>query len=259
MATVSQVHSTDFDQERYTGCPEIYVIASQPRSGSHYLAALLRGTGQAGVPLEYFHKGHWKSWVKRCRRENPLSAFRILCQLRTTPNGVFGVKAHWRQFQFACTLRLENEFKAAKFVQITRDDLLGQAISLVIASQTGAWVHDHQPRSEPEYSFAAIQRAIGTIVSERGHWDRFFALTGINPLRVTYERLTEQRDATMELVCGHLGIEWNASTPAALRVQRTGRSTEWRERFLATLPEMHEPDASWRGEFGLGSAISPYD
>lgn len=259
MVTVSQVHSTDFDQERFTDPPKIYLIASQPRSGSHYLASLLRGTEQAGVPLEYFHKAHWKLWVKRCRRDNPLSAFRILCQLRTTPNGVFGVKTHWRQFQFACTLRLENEFKAAKFIQISRDDLLGQAISFVIASQTGAWVHDHQPLSEPEYSFPAIQRAIGTIISERGHWDRFFALTGINPLRITYERLTQERDATMELVCQHLGIDWSAIDPVHLRVQRKDRSREWRERFLATLPKMHDPEAAWRGEFGLMPTTSPYE
>ncbi|TVP82132.1 Stf0 family sulfotransferase [Thioalkalivibrio sp.] len=259
MANVSQVHSTDFDQGRFTGQPKIYVIASQPRSGSHYLAGLLRGTGRAGVPLEYFHKGHWKLWVKRCRRENPLSAFRILCQLRTTSNGMFGVKTHWRQFQYACTLRLENEFKGANFVQITRDDLLGQAISFVIASQTGAWIHDHQPCSEPQYSFPAIQRAIGAIISERGHWDRFFALTGINPLRITYENLTQQRDATMDLVCQRLGIEWTATEAAQLRVQRTDRSIEWRERFLGTLPQMHEPGAAWRGEFGLLPSTSLYE
>lgn len=259
MTNVSLVHSNDFDQERFTGSPRIYLIASEPRSGSHYLASLLRGTAQAGVPLEYFHKGHWKLWVKRCRRGNPLSAFRILCQLRTTSNGIFGVKTHWRQFQFACFLRLESEFKAAKFVQITRDDLLGQAISFVIASQTGAWIHDHQPCSEPQYSFPAIQRAIDTIISKRGHWDRFFALTGISPLRITYESLTQQRDATMELVCQHLGLKWNAIDPAQLRVQRTDRSTEWRERFLATLPQMHEPGAAWRGEFGLVPTTSPHE
>lgn len=253
MATVSQVQSVEFDQERYTEPPSIYVIASQPRSGSHYLAALLRATGNAGVPLEYFHRAHWKSWVKRCRRDNPLAAFRILCQLRTTPNGVFGLKAHWRQFQFACSLRLEQELTSAKFIQITRDDLLGQAISLVIASQTGSWVHDHAIKTSPEYSFAAIERAVGQLVAERGNWDRFFAFTGIEPLRISYEDLTDELDPTMARVCDHLGIEWVRSEPVELRVQRTDRSAEWRERFLSTLPEMHEPGNYWRGQFGLGT------
>lgn len=251
MASVSQVESREFDLERYTELPRVYVIASQPRSGSHYLARLLRETGQAGVPLEYFHTAHWKRWVKRCRRENPLAAFRIMCQLRTTPNGVFGFKAHWKQFQLACTLRLENELATASYIQITRDDLLGQAISLVIASQTGVWVHDHEPARSPEYSFEAIQIALGQLVAERGQWDRFFAVTGIQPLRISYEELSGDRDRTMQRVCEHLDIDWSVAEPAESTVQRTGRTEEWRERFLATMPELHEPDGFWRGEFGL--------
>ena len=251
MATVSQVESTEFDLERYVDAPRIYVIASQPRSGSHYLAHLLRSTGEAGVPLEYFHSDHWRRWVKRCRQHYPLAAFKVLCQLRTTPNGVFGVKAHWKQFQLACRLRLESELQPAAFIQITRHDLLGQAISLVIASQTGAWIHDHQPQRPPEYSFVAIQNAIGQLVTERGHWDRFFATTGIQPLRISYEELTSDRDPTMHRVAGHIGIDWVPQDTVETRVQRTERSDEWRERFLSTLPSMHEPNNFWRGHFGL--------
>lgn len=250
MASVSQVESIDFDQERYVDPPRIYVIASQPRSGSHYLAHLLRATGQAGVPLEYFHSAHWKRWAKRCGQYNPLSTFRIMCQLRTTPNGVFGVKVHWKQFQFACRLRLEDEFKPAEFIHITRHDLLGQAISLVIASQTGAWIHDHEPQRNPEYSFSAIQNAMDQLIAERGNWDRFFALTGIDPLRISYEALTSDLEPTMQSVCQHIGIDWQVDEPVAQRVQRTDRTEEWREKFLSTPPHLHEPNGFWRGEFG---------
>jgi LPS sulfotransferase NodH len=250
MASVSQIESTDFDQERYVDPPTIYVIASQPRSGSHYLAHLLRSTGQAGVPLEYFHSAHWKRWAKRCGQYNPLSAFRIMCQLRTTPNGIFGVKMHWRQFELACRMRLEEEFKPAKFVQITREDLLAQAISLVIASQTGAWIHGQEPQRQPEYSFPAIQNAMDQLIAERGHWDRFFALTSIEPLRISYESLTSDLELSMQSVCQHIGIEWDLAEPVAPRVQRTGRSDDWRGRFLSTLPDLYEPNGFWRGEFG---------
>lgn len=256
MASVSEVESTDWDFERYVERPRIYVVASQPRCGSHYLADLLRETGQAGVPLEYFHTAHWKRWVKRCGQNNPLSAFRILCQRRTTPNGVFGVKMHWKQFQLACRLRLEDEFAQSPFIQITRDDLLGQAISLVIASQTGAWIHEHQAQRSPEYSFDAIQQAVGRLIVERGNWDRFFAATGIQPLRISYENLTDDRDPTMQRVCRHIGIDWDVTEPAGTRVQRTGRSDEWRDRYLQTLPTLHEPNCFWRGEFGLANVLA---
>lgn len=257
MASVSQVQSTDFDLDRYTDTPRVYVIASQPRSGSHYLAHLLRATGQAGVPLEYFHTAHWKSWMKRCRQSDPRGAFRLLCQLRTTPNGSFGVKTHWKQFQYACRLRLEQDLRDAEFIQITRNDLLGQAISLVIASQTGAWIHGHEQSAPPEYSFTAVQRAVAQLVAARGNWDRFFAFTGIAPLRISYEDLTARRDDTMMGVCRHIGITWHPSEPVEMRVQRTELSDEWRERFLCTLPDLHEPDAFWRGEFGMVGELVP--
>lgn len=250
MASVSQVESVDFDVERYNGVPQVYVIASQPRSGSHYLAQLLRSTGEAGVPLEYFHHDHWKRWAKRCQRSNPLAVYRLLCQLRTTPNGVFGFKAHWKQFQWACTLRLEKELIGAKFIEISRDDLLGQAISLVIASQTGAWIFEHEVQRRPEYSFAAIERAIDRLIVERGNWSRFFALTGIEPLRVSYEQLCSERDATMQRVCLHLGIQWVEPDSVEMHIQRTELSDLWRQRFLDTLPKLHEENGLWRARFG---------
>lgn len=252
MAALSQVESFDFDLERYREAPKtIYVIASQPRSGSHLLASLLRDTGSAGVPLEYFHASHWRSWVQRCGQYNPLSAFRILCQLRTTPNGVFGVKVHWRQFQLACRLRLEQEFADARFVRIVRQDLLAQAISFVIANQTGAWAHEQEAQRAPEYSFHAIQNAMDRLIVERGNWDRFFAMANIEPLRVSYEGLVNDEASTMHNVCGHIGITWESREAPRTSVQRTGTSQEWRERFLATLPELHEADGFWRGEFGM--------
>ena len=254
MASVSDIESVDWDRDRYTQRPQIYVIASQPRCGSHYLAQLLRSTDQAGVPLEYFHTKHWKRWVKRCGQSNPLSAFRILCQLRTTPNGVFGVKAHWRQFQMACRLRLEDEFSGARFIQITRQDLLGQAISLVIASQTGSWIHDRKPDRAPDFSFTAIQAAIGQLLAERSGWDRFFATTGIEPLRISYEDLVADVDSTMERVAAHIGIDWApVGGEVEVRVQRTELSDQWRERFLTTLPQLHDERAFWRNEFGLAT------
>jgi trehalose 2-sulfotransferase len=256
MASVSETESTEWDLERYVEAPRTYIIASQPRSGSHYLAHLLRQTGQAGVPLEYFHTLHWKRWVKRTSRTNPLSAFRILCQRRTTANGVFGVKMHWKQFQLACRLRLESEFEQASFIQISREDLLGQAISLVIASQTGAWVHEHEAQRAPEYSFEAIHQAMGRLIDERGHWDRFFACTQIQPLRISYENLTNDLDSTMRSVCQHLGIVWNVTDLTGPRVQRTERSDEWRDRYVTTLPTLHEPNCFWRGEFGLVNRLA---
>lgn len=259
MATVSQSESTEWDQPRFVGAPRTtYVIASQPRCGSHYLASLLRSTGDAGVPLEYFNTGHWKRWAHRCGQYNPGAAFRLLREHRTTPNGVFGVKAHWRQFQMACRLRLESEFRDARFVLITRRDLLGQSISLAIARQTGAWVSAHQPQRPPEFSLRAIEIAMRQVLSERDDWERFFAVTGIEPLRLVYEDLLADRDGSMTAVCGHLGLTWAGGRSSLdVGIQRNELSEEWRRRYREMVPTLHEAGCFWRGEFGGVEDLGP--
>jgi trehalose 2-sulfotransferase len=247
---VSKVASVEFDLPRYLGRPEIYVIASQPRCGSHYLAHLLRQSHQAGVPLEYFHTRHWRSWYKRCGQSNPVSAFRLLCQLRTTPNGVFGVKMHWHQLTYAAHLRMEAELKHARFIYITRDDLLGQAISHVIAAQTGVWIKGQPRAGTPTFSIDSILGSMRFILKERSSWERFFVFNDLRPFRVTYEDLTARRDDVMTAVCAFLGQEW-AGAPQETQAQRGPLNDQWRARFHEVMRGGHDDDEFWRNEFGL--------
>jgi LPS sulfotransferase NodH len=246
----SETHLTDFDQAQYRSPPNIYVIASQRRSGSHYLASLLRATGKAGVPLEYFHRAHWKKWLGRTGQRNPPAIFRIICRYRTTPNGIFGVKAHWDQFKYACHLRLEQHFRSAKFIQITRDDTLSQAISLVIATQTASWASYQRSKADPEYSYERIEQAIITLARERSSWDKFFAITSINPHSISYEDLCSERDAVMDGVCNYLGIKWCRSLHSPLLVQRSAINNEWKRRFVEeSQTRMTSSGKRWRELF----------
>ncbi len=158
---------------------------------------------------------------------------------------------HWSQFQKACSYRLEDEFKQAQFIQIIRQDILGQAISHVIACQTGSWIHSEKPKAMPEYSFLAIKAAVRRLATERMNWNIFFAETGINALRISYEELVSSLDFTMQRVAEHIGITWEPlESELDTEIQRTELASQWREKFISGMNCMHENNGLWRGEYG---------
>jgi LPS sulfotransferase NodH len=92
-----------YDLAPYDGWPATYLIASTPRSGSHYLGHLLFETGLFGSPLEYLHPAHLATWQDRLGTRDVASTLRALFRRRTSASGWFGIKAHWSHFNAAST------------------------------------------------------------------------------------------------------------------------------------------------------------
>ena len=244
--------SQKLDFPAYDGEVRPYIVAAQPRSGSHLLCQLLYHTRQAGCPLEYFHKRHWDAWCQRCRKTNPNLVLSVILRRRTSPNGIFGCKMHWAQFRFFVKLGLEKRFHGAKFVYLTRDDVLGQAISHALAVQTGQWTSLHaSTKKQPVYSFEAVNRSLSLILEERRMWEAFFARAGIAPLRLTYESLVgNKRDAIARLL-KYLAIDYTVTDEGLesipLAVQRTDINDEWRQRFLCAGAARYDGARHWWG------------
>src|SRR5215471_8780918 len=76
-----------------------YVIASSFRSGSTHLCISLWQTGVLGAPWEYFNYEIDKRFMyARLGCTSSADYYRKLAACRTSKNGVFGVKAHFRHF-----------------------------------------------------------------------------------------------------------------------------------------------------------------
>ena len=76
----------------------MYIIATSPRTGGHFLCDLLASTQICGHPSEYLllqteHK--WRTLL-RCRTRQEYLDFYLKKGWST--NGVFGAKLTWRQF-----------------------------------------------------------------------------------------------------------------------------------------------------------------
>lgn len=226
-----------FDFPEFSGIPQCYVIASSGRTGSHLLAALLFDTGLMGAPFEYLHPKHSAVWQERLAVSGSVAdVLRALVRRRTSPNGVFGVKAHWPQFQPLLKVGLPDFMKQAHYIRITRRDRIAQAVSMEIARQTGAWISHHVQKATPIYCGDSIRKTLADLESEDAAWSDYFAASGIEPVRVLYEDLIADSRSNVAMILARLGLVAHAcreSPPHAPKRQATAVNEDWISRFLA--------------------------
>ncbi|WP_146182752.1 hypothetical protein [Limnohabitans sp. Jir72] len=124
----------------YQAPKKIVCIYFIPRSGSNYLADLLRQTNLLGFPLEYFPPGNNGSITPYML--NRLKTIHGVISKRTSPNGVFSFK--WNSsFHSNCVtqdLSLKIKNKITHKIFIDREDRSAQARSYAIAKNNNNWV-----------------------------------------------------------------------------------------------------------------------
>ncbi len=256
--------SADHDLPEWKGAPfRSILVCTHPRSGSTLLGEAMAFAGGLGAPLEYFHRGFRPAFERRWRTRG-IDEFRAtLHRRRTAPSGVFSAKLFWvdvqeialevdpERFQVlwgapaehltdetyreAWTV-LEPLFPNPIFVHLTRRDRLRQAVSQIVAQQTGLW------RSIPElgadlgeqeatYDRERIGYLMGLADFVNTHWTRFFAAVGAIPYKITYEDLSRDYFGTVAGLFQHLGRS-GAVAPARLRRQSDGITESFVLRFL---------------------------
>ena len=248
-------------------------IASVERTGSTLLCSILRGTQMAGTPIEYlniqtnnfarFREAHavprlkphlraigrlrtmvgrrfpWRNidWFDDSSWREYLEA---IARVNVTPNGVFGLKMHWNQYErhmLALGVDVSLWGAPVSWVRITRENELRQAISFVRAAQTESWNSNMAANKDPHYDASAIIAALDRISHENAQWDAYFSANGITPLHITYEQLTREMDATIRLIMDHIGAHVDEVPPPATKSQSDELNAQWAQRFVAEHPE----------------------
>ena len=256
------------DQTGVAGHPEEYFEA-------------LRRSGLPRRPHEYFEQDRHANIVERLAfrempdgqaKPNPLwhpdtydQYLAWALKEGTTPNGVFGAKLMWGYLgDFAQLLRgiegmaerplpelLGRAFPGLRYIQITRQNKIRQAVSLWKAVQTQSWKREAgaetQRPVELVFSFRAINYLVRLLTAHDASWDAYFLGLGYEPLKVTYEELAQSTDAVIRRVLAHLGIP----APNDLVIQAPGLSVqadevseEWVRRVDEHLRALEVPEPS---------------
>jgi LPS sulfotransferase NodH len=142
---------------------------------------------------------------------------------------------------------LARAFPGLRYVQITRENKIRQAVSLWKAVQTQAWkAGDEVERSvDLVFSFRAINYLVRLLTAHDASWDAYFLGLGYEPLKITYEELAESTDAVIRRVLDHLGIpapENLVVQAPRLSVQADEVSEEWVRRVDEHLRALEAPE-----------------
>ncbi len=240
-----------------------YILCTSPRSGSTLLCSLLASSGVAGKPESYFHKPSVTAWLRALNLTvpAPLSEQESLQKIvdaaitaGTNGTGVFGLRMQGHSFAFFIskmavlhpqqrgdTQLLTAAFGRICFVHLTRLDKVEQAVSLVMAGQTGLWHRGADGRElerlsapqAPVYNRDRIDAAFKEVSGYDLQWQAWFAEQKIDPLRITYESLSANPARELGRILACLGVDTAAAGVARPGVSKLADATsrEWIARY----------------------------
>jgi trehalose 2-sulfotransferase len=221
-----------------------YIVASTYRSGSTYLCSMLWQTGVLGAPAEYWNyrsraggQPIGTQMKERLNASSPADYLNKLLACRTSKNGVFGVKAHSIDFkeelrQFPKMLDI---LAPITYIYIQRQDKVAQAVSMVKATQTGAWVARTTAKTaDLRYDKDLIAKCLAFVERQDRDWQNWFAANQIAPFVVVYEKLIADPARVVRGIVELLNVqedERQAVFPPDLEKQGDETNEEWVARF----------------------------
>lgn len=224
---------------------KVLVIASTARCGSHMLGHALHQTGKFGFPLEYANPVNLAEWQKRLGVDDFRQIIAEIQRRRTSPNGVFGIKIHYPHIQqFGSFENLSSAFPDACYVILSRKDVLSQAVSHSIASQTGVWISGQKPvTDDPHYDFDHIDQCLRQAILNTSSWRYALAASGCNYIEMDFDQVRHDPVGSIKQIADFIGIEINAvEIPQEPVTQKQGsdRNAEWAQRFITEFEDSRE-------------------
>ena len=232
-----------------------YVVLSTPRSGSTLLGECLRAVA-AGDPLEYFHENVLATY-RRTAKGKQHATYRDLLQVmerrRTSPNGTFGMKVHFYQFNRVFGVDIHTVGRdwlrhQQALIRVYRRDRLAQAVSRTKAVATQQWSSIEVPVKA--YSFAGTAKNYSNLVGnllwvvrDELQWMDFCAQHGFQTLDVAYEDLRDDLSSTLGRVLKYIGVPDTSADlkEPPLRALADNQSAEVRASLLAYLTGARDP------------------
>jgi LPS sulfotransferase NodH len=227
---------------------QLIIICMTPRSGSSALSAALNESKTLGKGGERLNSKEGGALQQAMERNNPKSFAGLLDAVISearSANGVSQIKCDLPQIlPFLMNRDSFERMRHAKFVYLTREDVMDQAISRYKGFQTGYW-HSTQgsapQKGEIPFDFDGIRQQVVNITNMMAAYERIFAFFGIVPYRITYEQVVTQCGDVIRNIAGLVDVEIEAD----ISIDSGGhtkiadeRSARIKERFLTEFVEL---------------------
>lgn len=137
--------------------------------------------------------------------------------------------------------RFEAAFGPCAYLYLSREDRVAQAVSRLKAEQSGLWhrfadgrererLKDGRP---PAYDVQRLSTLVAEAESHNTAWETWFSEQCVQPVRITYEALSNDPQGTLATVLSTLGLDpalANSIEPCTAKLA-DDESLEWAERF----------------------------
>lgn len=181
----------------------------------------------------------------------------IMDKIKTQGRGsgaLFGLRLQRHSFAFFCkqlealqsdhatdAARLQAEFGTVRYIHLTRENKVEQAVSFAKAEQSGLWhkapdgreIERLSPQSIPVFDAEAIEEKHAEFLAADAAWRAWFDVQSIAPLTMTYSALAANPRDVLSLVLRDLGCPAQAAQDTEIPTARLADeiSRDWIKRF----------------------------
>lgn len=247
---------------------DAYIICATPRSGSTMLCDLLAGTGVAGCPDSFYRRQSIPDFASEFGvtvsdgidgPDFDRAYLDAVLREGSGDTGMFGLRLMWRSVtELSARLgrlypgvasdaaRFELAFGQLRYLYLSREDKVAQAVSRLRAEQSGLW-HRNADGSErervaahaaPSYDALGLRGFIEEAAADEAAWARWFAENAIKPIRLTYDQIAADPRATLEGVLSALRLDASRAATVSVKTARMadGESRAWAARYRSETP-----------------------
>lgn len=244
-----------------------YIICATPRSGSTLLCDLLTDTQVAGCPDSFFRREDFLEWASYFdvsvtnwgnEQEFDQSYLTAVLQEGTGGTSIFGMRLMWESLSELSkrlasfhpglpndNARFQAVFGSPRYVHLTRENKVAQAVSRLKAEQSGLWhlCADGTERERlkfgqaPVYDAGSLAKIVARLEEQDAAWSNWFVQQEVEPICITYEALSDNPLVVLEVVLAALGLDPAIAKTVTPRTAKLAdsQSREWAERFREEL------------------------
>jgi LPS sulfotransferase NodH len=253
VATVKLMGLPDFTLARASKAYapfDLLLLCFTNRSGSTHLANIASGYGLGGRPNSFgnYEFFNWNA-VTKLSAARGLSSFAdyfaAIGAEHASVHGVVLCKVSIDQLAWIyCSGVLERMVNRLVLAHIARFDLVAQAVSIAVTSQTQEWTSLHATSAvEPVFDLNQIASIARGVADANGAAEMFYNLRGLQPERFNYESLIVKPAEVGSRLCPLFGMPVkDGLRPLDLQPQRSVLKSDWtrkvRNAFLAEMTQV---------------------
>ncbi len=228
----------------------IFFLLSTPRSGSTMICDLLYKSGFC-LAHEYFQPYEYLPILADrwgCLKEDVLDNKKFMKQLirfRTLNSGWLGINLHGHHLPLFSKFKEYFPESEQIFVRVRRRNVIAQAVSYEIASQTKQWTSKFQTGVTPVYSFEKIKNKINAIEHQNIITDVFLSSVNENVIELVYEDFIKNPSPTLSsIIPGEFYKK--AIIEPSLKKQSSNVNKVWADRFSQEFFETNAKGYSYK-------------